>query len=90
MQALPERMCCRETFELGDQCMVSAQCEVGVDPVIKCHQSELLEARCLGYGERWLTQIFEHPAAPQAQRFAQHSSGPFGIPAPQRLLPCFE
>nr|WP_231992565.1 hypothetical protein [Mycobacterium sp. 1164985.4] len=90
VQPFSEWICCRESFKLRDQRMVSAQRQIGVDSVTKCYQPELLKARRLGCGELRLTQILEHSAAPQAQRFAQHSSGPFGVSGSQRLLPFFQ
>ena len=50
-QALPERALGDQQFELGDDLAVPPDPEIGLDPILRRRQSQLLESRDLGLRE---------------------------------------
>ena len=78
-----------ERLELRDELRVTAECEVGVDPLLERDGAELLEPRDLGLRERLVEEVRERRAAPERERLAQGTLGRGGIAsarAPRDLL----
>jgi hypothetical protein len=55
-----------ELFQLGHECCVPSEREIGVDPVLERSRPELLEVRC-GTGYRLSREVGERRAAPEGQ-----------------------
>ena len=70
-QPFAVRMTGNERLELGDQLGVTAEGEVGGDPLLERRELELLEPRALGLRERRLAEIRERRPAPERERLAQ-------------------
>ncbi len=70
-QPLSERLLRDQLLELADELAVSAEREIGVDPVLERCQSKLPEAHDLGLCKRLPRQIGERRAAPERKRRAQ-------------------
>ena len=70
-QALPQRMLGDERLELADELGVTAERQVGVDPLLERRQPQLLQPRDLGLGERLVGEVGERRPAPQRERLAQ-------------------
>ena len=67
VEALAERVCPRQRLQLGDERVVAAAAEVGVDPVLRAGEPELVEAGDLGLRERLVEEVRECRAAPEGQ-----------------------
>ena len=75
VQLLPQRMPGDQLLQLGGDRVVPAERQVRVDPGLDRDQPQLLQPGRLRPGERVVGQVGEYPAAPQAQRLAQHPGG---------------
>ena len=61
-----------ERLELGHELAVTAEREVGGDPLLERHQVKLLEPRRLEGRERNLAEIRERRPTPERERLAEH------------------
>jgi hypothetical protein len=75
VQALAQRVRGGQALELGDDLVVPAECQVGLDSALERRQARLLEAGDLGLGERLVGQVGERGAAPQRQGIPQQRGG---------------
>ena len=86
VQPLPQRMPGGQLLQLGDERVVPAERQVGVDPGLQNGEPQFLQPGGLGPGEGVVGQVGQHRAAPQIQRLAQRLGG-FGVPASFQLSP---
>lgn len=82
-QALSERVCGDEHFELAAELGVATGAQVGVDPLLQRREPQLLEPCDLRLRERLVGEVSEWWPAPQAERFAQLPRRPLRIGAPR-------
>ena len=61
VQPLPQRMLSGQLFQLGGERVVPAKRQVSVDPGLQRGEPQLLQAGCLGPGERIVGQVGQHP-----------------------------
>jgi hypothetical protein len=76
-----------ELAELPGERVVSAEREVGVDPILRCRQPKLLEPLSLWTRERLVRQIGEGRPAPELERRAKALGGSSRIVVVQELPP---
>src|SRR5262249_8372051 len=70
-QPLAERVLGDERLQLRDQLVMSAERQVGLDPIADRRQPELLQPRDLTLGERLTPEIGQRLAVPERERIAQ-------------------
>lgn len=70
-QAFSERMLVHEHFQLANEVGVPADGEIGVDPVLKTGQAELLQTGDLSLGEALVGKLAEGRAPPEGERLPQ-------------------
>ena len=70
-QTFAQRVARDQRLELGDQLLVAAERELGVDPLLERYQPQLLETRRLGLGEGLEGEVGKGCAAPRRERLAE-------------------
>ena len=80
-QALPQRMLDHEGLQLADELRVPAGGEIGVDALLECRLTQLLEARDLDLREGLVLQVGQRVPAPERQCLAQLLPGVLGVRA---------
>ena len=78
-QPLAQRVRANERLELGNHGASAAQREIGVDPLLGCLHSELLQACDLPASELLVGEVGQRRAAPQPERLGQHGLRGFGL-----------
>ena len=82
-QALAQRVRGDQRLELADEVCVASACKVGVDPLLKHRQPQLVELPDLGLGERLVREVGERRAAPEGECGAQLVRRPHGLRSPR-------
>ena len=75
VQALPHRIAPKPRFDLGENLLMSAGGQVGVDRQLGRRLSQALEPRDLGRSKRLVHQVREWLTAEQRERFARRVPG---------------
>ena len=70
-QSLPQRMTPRQNRELGNERLMPAERELGVDPLLDCGETQLLEALDLGPRERLVGEVGECITSPERERLVE-------------------
>ena len=83
-EPLPERLLRDQLLELADELAVSAEREIGVDPVFERRESKLVEADDLRLRERLPGEIGERGPAPQRERRPQAVGSGSGVTGRKR------
>ena len=78
-------MLANEHLDLTDQLSEATEREIGVEPLLERHQSELIESESLRLSERLVGEIGERRPAPEVESFAQALCRELGLCA-SRLL----
>ena len=73
-QTLAERVLGDERLQLGDELVIAAESEVGVDSILERREAQLLEPRDLALCERLVPQVGQRLPAPKRKRLAENSS----------------
>ena len=74
--ALAKRVPGDETFQLGRDRGVTAECELGLDPLLDRRQPQLLEARDLGLREGFVGEVGQRGSPPQSERLFEQLRRP--------------
>src|SRR4051812_19562301 len=64
-----------ERLDLADQLTVQPGAEVGLDPVLRRREAQLLETGDLGLRERLVQEVGEGGAAPERERRVEGAAG---------------
>jgi len=87
-ETLSERVPADERLELGDELVVPAECEVGVDAILQARELLLCEPSALPLRER-LLELGKRRAAPECQCFPQPRCRFLDSALPERIAaPC--
>ncbi len=78
-QALAERVFPRELLQFGDHVAMTAQREIGLDPILEHRQALLVQAVDLIRRERLVAEVGECRAPPQRERLAEEHACPFRV-----------
>ena len=70
VESLSKRILRRQGFQLRNEFVVTAEREVGLDPLLHCREPELLEPVDLDLGKRVVGELRQRGAAPETQRVA--------------------
>ncbi len=65
-----------QRFQLADQLVVMAKLQVRFDPVLDCHDGQLVEMGPLGVGEAGIGELGQWLAAPQPKSVTEHGGRP--------------
>lgn len=74
-EAFPQRVCRDQPGQFGDQLLLEAECEVGLDPALQGGGPGLLPLRHLGLREEG-RGVGQRDAVPELQRRVQQGAGP--------------
>nr|CRL73153.1 hypothetical protein CPGR_02612 [Mycolicibacterium malmesburyense] len=66
VKRFPIRMGSRQPFEFGDDAVVPAEHEIGIDAEFRCVQPKFVKASCFSGGEAGFIKVLEHASTPQA------------------------
>ena len=86
-EMLPKRMLGSESFELGNECQLTAEREVRVDSLLDRPKPKLLEALHFEAAERLELQVGERTTLPELLRRSQQSCGRRRTPRTECLTP---
>ena len=77
-KVLPQRMLRDQRLQLSHELLVTAECQIGVDPVEECREAELIQP--FGFAERQTLQMHvgKRRAAPKRERLPQAPGRPSG------------
>jgi hypothetical protein len=68
-----------EPLDLGHELVVAAECEAGINLVLECDDSELLETCRVGLRERFGGEISKRRASPQGERLIESRARTLGL-----------
>ena len=77
-------------FELGDERVLAADCEIGLDPALDRGQAELFQTRYLALGKGLEREICECGSAPECERITKRHGRACGLAARELLPTRFE
>jgi len=83
-QALPERVLRNETLQLGRDCIVAAERQIGVDPHLQGAELELFQPPDLDLGEGLVAEVGQRRSPPQSERLPQRRIRVIGVVARER------
>ena len=64
---------------------MTAEREVGLDPILDCRETKLLESRDLALRKRLVDEVGQGGAAPERERFPERTGSRLGIAACERI-----
>ncbi len=84
---LPKRVLGDQALELGDELAMAAEPEIGVDPILECRDSKLLEPDDLRVSERLPGEVGERRPTPERECRPQGVGRTSGVARPERRPP---
>ena len=79
LEPLPERVRGDQRLELGQDVLMAAEREVGLDPILERRQPQVLEPPDLVLRERLVREVGERRSAPEPERLAEAVGGRGGL-----------